>query len=194
MRRPHPSRRERRHAARHHEQSEKDDAHAVDEPASSAPDGWTGLPRYQTPEDDTVDQDGTPPHVVEYAKVATLLVSDEIDMTYYSDAAGLVPERSSSEAPVAGLETYDVGNGGLSPEWGVDLVVRGAALTYGPWADRQRAKIQSAFLPATYFNGLETPKLKPGDKRMHTALKVYVEFSDGATLRVPTRESSKVRL
>ncbi|GAA5841695.1 hypothetical protein JCM9279_000733 [Rhodotorula babjevae] len=189
LRRPHPSRRERRHARRHVE-SEKEPAHGDDEPASSAHDGWTGLPRYQTPEDDA-SADLDPPHVVEYAKVATLLVSDEIDMTYYSDAAGLVPERSSSDAPIVGLETYDVGNGGLSPEWGVDLVVRGAALTYGPWADRQRAKIQSAFLPATYFNGLETPKLKPGDKRMHTALKVYVEFSDGATLRVPTRESSK---
>ncbi|GAA5906531.1 hypothetical protein JCM8208_000472 [Rhodotorula glutinis] len=188
MRRPHPSRRERRRHAHEHDESEKEQAHDDDEPH----DGWAGLPRYQTPEDDaSVDPDAKPPHVVEYAKVATLLVSDEIDMTYYSDAAGLVPERSSSDTPVAGLETYDVGNGGLSPEWGVDLVVRGAALTYGPWADRQRAKIQSAFLPATYFNGLETPKLKPGDQRMHTALKVYVEFSDGATLRVPTRESSK---
>lgn len=34
--------------------------------------------------------------------------------------------------------------------------------------------------------------LKPGDERMHTALKVFVEFSEGATLRIPTRETSKV--
>ncbi|BGP16903.1 Macrophage colony-stimulating factor 1 receptor [Rhodosporidiobolus nylandii] len=156
--------------------------------------GWTGLPRYQTPEDDpstTSTSKRDPLHPVEYAKVTTLVTSPEIEMTYYADVAGLVPEDGSGNARVAGLETHDVGNGDLSPEWGVDLVVRGGAITYGPWADRQRAKIQSAFMPATYFNGLETPRLQPGDQRMHTALKVFVEFSEGATMRIPTREASK---
>jgi len=32
----------------------------------------------------------------------------------------------------------DIGNGDLSPEWGVDLVFTGVHLDYGPWADRQR--------------------------------------------------------
>ncbi|GJN87915.1 hypothetical protein Rhopal_000870-T1 [Rhodotorula paludigena] len=160
-------------------------------PGSSKSASWAGLPRYQSTEDDPTAVKEKPPQLVDYAKVATLLEAKEIEMTYYSDVAGLVPEDGHARARVAGLETHDVGNGDLSPEWGVDLVVHGASVTYGPWADRQRAKIQSAFLPATYFNGLETPRLKPGDQRLHTALKVLVEFSDGATVRIPTREPSK---
>lgn len=38
----------------------------------------------------------------------------------------------------AGLESYDVGNGDLAPEWGVELSVKGGNIVYGPWADRQR--------------------------------------------------------
>lgn len=37
-------------------------------------------------------------------------------------------------------------------------------------------------------------KLRPGDQRVHTALKIFVEFSEGTTFRIPTRESSKVGL
>lgn len=57
----------------------------------------------------------------------------------------------------------------------------------------RRSEIQQAFTPTTFFNQLQTPLLKPGDDRRHTALKVFVEFSEGATLRIPTREVSKVR-
>ncbi|GAA6038491.1 hypothetical protein JCM8097_004593 [Rhodosporidiobolus ruineniae] len=187
-RRPKPGWRARRKAAK---SSKKPSA--PEPPTASS---WTGLPRYQTPEDDpdsgsSAGTKRTPLHPVEYAKVTTLVTSPEIEMTYYADVAGLVPEEGKGNPNVAGLETHDVGNGDLSPEWGVDLVVKGGAVTYGPWADRQRASLQSAFMPATYFNGLETPKLQPGDQRMHTALKVFVEFSEGATMRVPTREASK---
>ncbi|GAA5833329.1 hypothetical protein JCM11251_005205 [Rhodosporidiobolus azoricus] len=163
-------------------------------PDLSASSSWAGLPRYQTPEDDpnsAADSQSSSRHPIEYAKVTTLVTTPELELTYYADVAGLVPEEGQASPRVAGLETYDVGNGDLSPEWGVDIVVRGGAVTYGPWADRQRVKLQSAFMPATYFNGLETPKLLPGDQRMHTALKVFVEFSEGATMRIPTREASK---
>lgn len=160
--------------------------------------GWTGLPRYQAAADPTAPllSNASRPslHPAEYAKVTTLLVTREIDMTYYVDVAGTVPSEHARKNRVAGLETHDVGNGDLSPEWGIDLVIRGGAITYGPWADRQRAKLQQAFIPATFLNGLETPRLRPGDQRLHTALKVFVEFSEGATIRVPTREPSKVRL
>ncbi|GAA5979280.1 hypothetical protein JCM10908_002865 [Rhodotorula pacifica] len=157
---------------------------------------WSGLPRYNTAADGSnapllASGESLPPHSIEYAKVTTLLLSTEIEMTYYVDVAGVVPDESHHRNRVAGLETHDIGNGDLSPEWGVDLVVHGASITYGPWADRQRAKLQSAFLPATYLNGLETPRLRPGDQRLHTALKIFVEFSQGAILRVPTREASK---
>lgn len=32
----------------------------------------------------------------------------------------------------------DVGNGDLAPEWGIDLVIHGGQVNYGPWTDRQR--------------------------------------------------------
>lgn len=94
---------------------------------------WTGLPRYQSATDPS-----TAPHRVEYAKVTTLLTSPELEMTYYCDQAGRVPEVPRVVTGFAGLETCDIGNGDLSPEWGVDLVIKGGIITYGPWADRQR--------------------------------------------------------
>ncbi|ORY77194.1 hypothetical protein BCR35DRAFT_353168 [Leucosporidium creatinivorum] len=153
---------------------------------SSKKDDWTGLPRYQS-----ANEGSGPSHRVEYAKVTTLLTSPELEMTYYCDTAGEVPKVPRVVTGFAGLETCDIGNGDLSPEWGVDLVIKGGIITYGPWADRQRSHLQQAFTPTTFFDQVETPKLKPGDQRMHTALKVFVEFSEGATLRVPTRETSK---
>lgn len=78
---------------------------------------------------------------VEYAKVTTLLTSPELEMTYYCDTAGKVPPVPRVVTGFAGLETCDIGNGDLSPEWGVDLVIKGGIITYGPWADRQRCAL-----------------------------------------------------
>jgi hypothetical protein len=55
-----------------------------------------------------------------------------------------------------------------------------------------RAELQQAFTPTTFFNATTTPILKAGDERMHTALKIFVEFSEATVLRIPTREFSKV--
>lgn len=95
-------------------------------------DDWAGLPRYQA------TAPGDLPHRVEYAKVTTLLATPELEMTYYCDTAGRVPLIPKVVTGFVGLETSDIGNGDLSPEWGVDLVIRGGTITYGPWADRQR--------------------------------------------------------
>lgn len=54
--------------------------------------------------------------------------------------------------------------------------------------------IQQAFTPTTFYDQKSTLKLRPGDQRVHTALKIFVEFSEGTTFRVPTRETSKVGL
>jgi hypothetical protein len=171
---------------------------------------WQGLPRYRSSLDDGIESS----HRDEYAKVTTLLTSPELQVTYYCDTAGKVPLVPKMATGFAGLESFDIGNGDLSPEWGVDVVIKGGNLTYGPWADRQRqdvpfqrtrlqtypsvssnfrAELQKVFTPTTFTNAVATPRLNAGDERMHTALKVFVEFSEGATLRIPTRESSKVR-
>ncbi|KAK4047646.1 Macrophage colony-stimulating factor 1 receptor [Microbotryomycetes sp. JL201] len=146
--------------------------------------GWTGLPRYQP----TSEKSQQALRLEEYAKVTTLLLSPELDMTYYCDVAGKVPEASQA---VHLSESIDIGNGDLSPEWGIDMSIKGGVLLYGPWADKQRVFLQQAFTPTTYFNAVQTPVLAPGDLRVHTHLRVFVEFTEETIFRIPTREPSK---
>ena len=148
---------------------------------------WKGLARYNTDDQAT---DG-PEHAQEYAKVATLLETPALDLTYYADTAGTVPDEAAPLDRLAGLEVLDVGNGDLSPEWGVDVTIHGGNVNYGPWMDRQRAAFQSVFQPAVYHDNLPTPTLSPGDERLHTALKIFVLFSADTVLRIPTKEPSK---
>jgi BLTP1 N-terminal region len=53
---------------------------------------------------------------------------------------------------MAGLETMDVGNGDLAPQWGVDIVIHGGQVNYGPWADRQRS-VNIFLLFGGFLNG-----------------------------------------
>lgn len=72
----------------------------------------------------------------EYAIERKLLETPLLEISYYADVVGKVP--SDHRSGTAGLESFDIGNGDLPPEWGVDVVVRGGFFRYGPWADRQR--------------------------------------------------------
>jgi hypothetical protein len=71
---------------------------------------------------------------LEYAIERKILEAPILELTYYVDVVGDVP---SLPHPVD-AEPGDIGNGDMGPEWGIDLVVRGGFLRYGPWADRQR--------------------------------------------------------
>ncbi|KAJ7497366.1 hypothetical protein FB451DRAFT_229194 [Mycena latifolia] len=124
---------------------------------------------------------------LEYAIERKILEAPVLELTYYTDVVGDVPSLSH---PVD-KEPGDIGNGDIGPEWGIDLVVRGGFLRYGPWADRQRAELQKAFFPPTYQNSEQTPHLKPGDKRVWTAMQVFIELRDDTTLYIPFREASK---
>ncbi|CAB4400532.1 unnamed protein product [Rhizophagus irregularis] len=124
----------------------------------------------------------------EYAKVSTILVCHLLEMTYYADVAGKVPR---TPIPITDSEEIDIGNGDLSPEWGVDLVFTGVHLDYGPWADRQRSILQNFFFPPIYRNANQTKKLSPGQDRIHTTFKIFIQFEDQVTLRIPTKEPSK---
>jgi hypothetical protein len=75
--------------------------------------------------------------VLEYAVERKILEAPLLDLSYYMDVAGDVPAETI-QIDSASAEPYDVGNGDLSPEWGVDIVIQGGFLRYGPWADRQR--------------------------------------------------------
>ncbi|KAI9437708.1 hypothetical protein H4582DRAFT_1957102, partial [Lactarius indigo] len=123
----------------------------------------------------------------EYAIQRRVLEAPTLELSYYADAVGVVPAK---QRPVDN-EGCDIGNGDVSPEWGFDLVVHGGILRYGPWADRQRAEIQRIFFPSTYNDAEQTRRLFPGDNRLWTAMRIFVELRGGTTLHIPFREASK---
>ncbi|KAI0300988.1 hypothetical protein B0F90DRAFT_1720731 [Multifurca ochricompacta] len=108
---------------------------------------------------------------------------------------GIVPV----EQRTVDREGFDVGNGDTSPEWGLDLVVHGGLLRYGPWADRQRAELQRVFFPPTYHDVEETLSLLPGENRIWTAMRSSLSFNwqwDGY-VNVPrprTREAASLSI
>ncbi|OZJ04030.1 hypothetical protein BZG36_03772, partial [Bifiguratus adelaidae] len=123
---------------------------------------WAGLQRYR-------DKSLTRREQTQYAKVSQVFESAQADLVYYADVPVGVDE----------------------PQWGFDLALHDAIVHYGPWADKQRASIQSYFYPASYRNMSESVLPKEGETRMHRALKINIEFANEATLRIPFREVSK---
>lgn len=151
---------------------------------------WHGLSRYREAVSGLYDKKGAEAgKEKQYGKVSTIYDNgDSIDLTYYADVAGYVPQRNAARTS---SDKPDIGNGDLSPEWGVDIRLNGGTLTYGPWTDRQRVAVQNAFFPPAYFNTEPTQFLQPGDRRLHAALKIFVDFSESITFRLPTREPTK---
>jgi hypothetical protein len=125
----------------------------------------------------------------EYAIERNILETPNLEVVYYADVAGVVPTNPLSLE--GSHEFIDIGNGDIAPQWGVDLLMHGGTLTYGPWADRQRAHLQKALFPPTYANISPTVRLKPGDTRVCTEFRLFLELNEEAKLRVPTREKSK---
>ncbi|KAF8554692.1 hypothetical protein OG21DRAFT_1508579 [Imleria badia] len=127
---------------------------------------------------------------LEYAIERRIVEAPMLELSYYADVVGEVPAELDGPKGM-GLESYDIGNGDLPPEWGIDLVIRNGALRYGPWADRQRAHLQRALFPPTFHDMEVSQRLKPGDKRIWTALKIFVELREQTILNLPFREASK---
>ncbi|EIW72981.1 hypothetical protein TREMEDRAFT_42131 [Tremella mesenterica DSM 1558] len=147
---------------------------------------WRGLARYREPDMTTPK---TPKREDrEYAKKTTLLVSDRVDVLYYSDAPGPVPRPEEIIEP----DKHDeLGNVDLPPEYGIDITIYGGDVTYGPWADRQRDALQKAFAPSIFFDSEPKPRLKFGETRIHSALVLNIFLERDTKLILPTREPSK---
>ncbi|KAK8844716.1 hypothetical protein IAR55_006566 [Kwoniella newhampshirensis] len=127
---------------------------------------WKGLARYRQTEDGGPQMSRREER--EYAKVTSLMEASKVELTYYADTPG---------------------NGGLAPEYGMDIVIHKGNVRYGPWADRQRA-----FAPSLFFDSETKPRLKPGDTRVHTTMVVHLLLEDETFLRIPTREPSKLSM
>ncbi|KAI0074167.1 hypothetical protein K474DRAFT_1774197 [Panus rudis PR-1116 ss-1] len=139
-----------------------------------------------------LEEDATPVGAdfshLEYAKEPKILECPSMELLYYADVPGVVPTQPE---PTAALDPFDIGNGDLSPEWGLDLALNGGSIRYGPWADRQRVHLQRAFFPQTFLDTTPNPPLKPGDERVWTHFKLFIELREGVVLQVPFREASK---
>lgn len=141
-----------------------------------------------------VEEDETPIGIdfsaYEYAIERKIIEAPTLELSYYVDVVGEVPPLPHAEPHSRG-DVIDIGNGDTAPEWGIELVISGGTLRYGPWADRQRAELQKVFFPSTYQNAVVTERLKAGDKRVWTALNVFIELRDETSLNIPFREPSK---
>jgi hypothetical protein len=150
---------------------------------------WLGLTRYLD-EDERDDHEGW--DSVEYARFSTIVDCPSVNMRFFWDVPGTVP-LSSLASPTGDRSktaSSDI-NGDEPPDWGLNLIVRGGIVNYGPWADRQRAEIQNVFFPSSYRDAVRENPLHAGAPRQATVFKVHVEIEAETTLRVPTREDSK---
>ncbi|KAF9227418.1 hypothetical protein BS17DRAFT_747957 [Gyrodon lividus] len=127
---------------------------------------------------------------LEYAIERRIIEAPMLELSYYADVVGEVPAGAHGPKGM-GLESYDIGNGDLPPEWGIDLVIRNGVIRYGPWADRQRVHLQRTFFPPTYHDSEVSQRLKPGDKRIWTAMKIFIELREETSFNIPFREASK---
>ncbi|KAF9904551.1 hypothetical protein EC991_002611 [Linnemannia zychae] len=139
---------------------------------------WHGLPRYNQ---NISHNDLKESKFQEYAMVRNILQCSSLGLRYYTDVAGKVPERS--QQPEADID--------LPPEWSIELLIDEAVISYGPWADRQRAEIQNFYFPNSFRSVEVTPEPQPGEDRIHAALQMMVTFSSDFTIKIPTKEISK---
>ena len=146
---------------------------------------WHGLDRY-------LDEDELNEHEawlhLDYARFLTLLDCPSIHFCFYWDLPGEVIPRISDDGH--GVFSNDI-NQAEPPAYGMEIAIRGGMINYGPWTDRLRAEIQTAFLPNSYMSVLPANVLKPGNPRQSTRMEIRIEIDEEVTLRTPTKEGSK---
>jgi len=152
-----------------------------------AEDRWLGLSRYLR-EIEQDEQDSW--RSVEYAKMSTILDCPSVGMSFYWDIPGVVTERSPNDSFLAPEYRDDI-NGDVPPDWGIDLRIRGGDIHYGPWTDRERADLQTIFLPNSYRDAVPPTTLRAGQPRVSTVFRLRVDIEEAITIRIPFREESK---
>ncbi|XP_030213365.1 bridge-like lipid transfer protein family member 1 isoform X7 [Gadus morhua] len=110
-----------------------------------------------------------------------VMQSNDVDIYYYQDEPGLVPEeQDGGEVEVGGVEDKLQD---LPPCRGLDIVCgKGTDFNYGPWADRQRDALWKFFLPADYQAMKVTEESQPGKLRQILAFELRMNIIDNATI------------
>lgn len=117
----------------------------------------------------------------EYAKYSLILDSSFTRISYYYDSPGITPLNPS--LPKSEMK---------DPEFGVDMELSMATIHYGPWADRQRAPLQSMFFPTLARDSKPNEEHNtPVKARGYNGFTFLLTVKDQVIFRVPTREPSK---
>ncbi|XP_030626570.1 bridge-like lipid transfer protein family member 1 [Chanos chanos] len=110
-----------------------------------------------------------------------VMQSNDVDIYYYQDEPGLVPEESENgdaDSCSEGTKLQD-----LPPCWGLDIVCgKGTDFNYGPWADRQRDCLWKFFLPADYQAMKVSDVATPGKPRQILAFELRINIIEAATI------------
>jgi hypothetical protein len=148
---------------------------------------WKGLARYL---DDTTNDGHGEWDSVEYAKTSLIADCPCVNVSFYWDVPGPVPNDIDHSRHLDPARPYDI-NGSLPPDYGMDIQIFGGTINYGPWADRHRGIFQSMFFPATRVDAIPSAPLKPGEPRVLSVFKLFLSIEEDTVLRIPIRESSK---
>lgn len=149
---------------------------------------WLGLTRYLDEDDDLAEQERW--KGIEYGRIPTIVDSPKLAVSIYWDVPGLVMAPNDILPQPDPKASEDI-NGEVPPEWGVDIRIFGGNIRYGPWADRQRADLQTIFFPTPYMDAVPEKRRLPGNTRVSTIFKLVIEIEEQVTLGIPTREESK---
>ncbi|XP_076830292.1 bridge-like lipid transfer protein family member 1 isoform X4 [Brachyhypopomus gauderio] len=110
-----------------------------------------------------------------------VMQSNDVDIYYYQDEPGLVPEElenGDAEGCSEGTKLQD-----LPPCWGLDIVCgKGTDFNYGPWADRQRDSLWKFFLPADFQPMKVSDVPMPGKPRQILAFELRMNIIADATI------------
>ncbi|XP_069702783.1 bridge-like lipid transfer protein family member 1 isoform X3 [Periplaneta americana] len=109
-----------------------------------------------------------------------ILSSNNIELYYYMDEAGVVPEEP---------EMLQLANGDIvesaPPIWGMDIKCgKGTDFSYGPWADRQRDHLFKFFFPNDCQPLKITKAPQPGEKRSATSFDIRLSTLNEATVDI----------
>ncbi|XP_046668210.1 transmembrane protein KIAA1109 homolog isoform X3 [Homalodisca vitripennis] len=109
-----------------------------------------------------------------------VLSSNNVELYYYMDEPGLVPEQP---------EMLQLANGDIvesaPPIWGMDIKCgKGTDFSYGPWADRQREHLFKFFFPQDCQPLKVTKAPLPGEKRMVQSFDIRLSTLHEATIDI----------
>ncbi|XP_048267008.1 transmembrane protein KIAA1109 homolog isoform X2 [Bombus terrestris] len=122
-----------------------------------------------------------------------ILSSNNIEVYYYMDEPGFVPEQPQMIQLVNGDMVE-----AMPPIWGIDIKCgKGTDFSYGPWADRQREHLFKFFFPNDYQPLKVTKTPVTGEKRQVQSFDIRLSTLNEATIDIlfsKNRETNAVHI